>query len=133
LKAGSVPTLAHQSMGTLRHALKEKLVSTGKDMKKDGGVALLEREDRQAADNLFNQLEEYGLFVVRDGELESWLPDLGVSRGLHGSNWLIEAFEKMGSQPSEAGYLKPSEGGVWSFLGRVKSWVENPLRKGIPD
>jgi hypothetical protein len=42
-------------------------------MKTDGGVDALPQEEKEAANNLFNQLEEYGIFTVRTGEVEHWL------------------------------------------------------------
>jgi hypothetical protein len=39
----------------------------------------------------------------------------------------------MGGDPSAAGYVKPKAGEVWDFMRRVSAWIDNPLRKGIPD
>lgn len=99
-------------------------------MKREGGVELLAREDKEAANNLFDKLAEYGLFAVRRGELESWLPSLNVSG--KGPSWLIDIFERMGEDPSSATYLRPSSDDVWIFLSEIKRWLTNPLRKGIP-
>jgi hypothetical protein len=67
-------------------------------MKRDGGVAILSAApDREAARNLFADLADYGLFVVEEGEVESWLKTLDVPG--HGPPWLIEMFEKLGSNP----------------------------------
>ena len=103
---------------------------TTKDMKRDGGVSILGRSEKEAALNLFSHLMEYGVFVVNGGELESWLKHLGASG--HGPSWLIDIFEKMGENPEEQNYLLPSNGDVWDFIGLIKSWIENPHRKGIP-
>ena len=99
-------------------------------MKTQGGLELLGKADKEAGNNLFEQLEEYGLFVVRKGELESWLPSLGASG--HSPKWLIEAFEKMGEDPEADDYLKPGNDDVWEFLSRIKRWFEDPNKKGIP-
>ena len=80
--------------------------------------------------NLLQRLREYGLFVVRDGELESWLPELGAVG--HGPTWLVDVFEKMGEDPEDTSYLRPSAGDVWLFLSEIKDWLSNPRRKGIP-
>ena len=76
-------------------------------MKRDGGVAILPQPEQEAALNLLQQLEEYGVFVVPAGELESWLRSLGASS--HGPSWLISVFEKMGEDPEADGYLVPSQ------------------------
>jgi len=128
LESSFVPELEHQSLANLRNAIKQKF--DGKDMKRDGGVEILSDGDKEAANNLFDKLAEYGIFAVRGGELESWLPNLGATG--HGPAWLIAVFEKMGEDPESLDYLKPSNDDVWSFLGEIKKWFTNPTRKGIP-
>ncbi|MEQ9618497.1 MAG: AAA family ATPase [Deltaproteobacteria bacterium] len=130
LKSGFAPELEHASLASLRSSVKKKFEETGKDMKRDGGVSVLSPTDKEAANNLFDKLADYGLFVVRKGELESWLPGLqGVG---HGSDWLIDIFEKMGEDPSLPNYMKPSTNDVWEFVGQIKHWLTNANRKGIP-
>lgn len=131
LRSGSVPDISHQSFSQLRVAVKDKLRDADGNMKRDGGISLLNDSDKEAANNLFNQLDEYGLFVVRGGELESWLSHLGA--GGHGPNWLIDVFDEMGEDPDSASYVKPSDDGVWQFMGVVKNWLTNSERKGIPE
>lgn len=105
--------------------------ATGKDMKRDGGIVILGQQDKEAAENLFSNLAEYGIFVVPGGELESWL--LALQATGHGPSWLIEVFEKMGEDPEAAEYLTPSTDDVWSFMGKVKTWLVSASRKGIPE
>ena len=93
-------------------------------------IEILTGQKKEAASNLFDHLAEYGIFVVRGGEIEFWLKSLGSSG--HGPHWLIQIFEKMGEDPDAPGYLKPGDGDVWSFIGDVKRWLTNPERKGIP-
>ena len=99
-------------------------------MKRDGGIQILEEADQEALNNLFDKLAEYGLFIIPNGELESWLKPLNASG--HGPNWLVEVFEKMGEDPSSEDYLRPSGGDVWSFIERISVWFFNAQRKGIP-
>ena len=75
-------------------------------------------------------MREYGLFVVRGGELESWLPQLEAFG--HGPKWLIDVFQKMGEDPSTQGYVRPGVDDVWSFMAEIRQWFSNPKRKGIP-
>ena len=128
LESSFVPKLEHQSLANLRHDIKQKF--EGKNMKRDGGVEILSDGDKEAANNLFDKLAEYGIFAVRRGELESWLPNLGATGKT--PSWLITVFEKMGEDPESADYLMPSNDDVWSFLGEIKKWFTNPTRKGIP-
>lgn len=131
LSGANVPSIAHGSLSTIRIALKQAMDRTGLDMKRDGGIAILEQPEQEAAQNLLNQLGDYGIFVVPGGELESWLPHMGASG--HGPSWLISVFEKMGEDPDSLNYLKPSSDDVWGFMQKMKVWLVNANRKGIPE
>ncbi len=128
--SGFIPEIERQSLGQMRGQIKQKFDDSGKDMNKDGGVAILLANDKEAANNLFDRLENYGLFVVRRGEMESWLPELGAQG--HGPEWLINVFDKIGEDPNTQSYIRPSTDDVWRFLSDVKRWLTNPDRKGIP-
>lgn len=105
LDCGFLPELEREPLASLRKAIKEKLIASGKDMKRDGGINILVNDDKEALLNLFSKLAEYGLFVVPNGELESWLKDLNASG--HGPNWLVDVFEKIGEDPKSPNYVKP--------------------------
>jgi len=130
LEGGFVPQLTRNSLASLRSEVNNKLKATNKDMKRDGGLELLADNDREAANNLCAQLQEYGLFIVKKGEVESWLPNLAISG--HGPSWLVDIFQKMGTDPEQSDYVLPSDDDVWSFMAEVKNWLSNPSRKGIP-
>ncbi|PHS67731.1 MAG: ATPase [Flavobacterium sp.] len=130
LKASFVPEISHQPIGQTRSLLKNKFTEINKDMKKDGGIEALPDSEKEAANNLFNQLEEYGIFVVRKGEVEHWLDDLGVNA--HKSVWLSQMFLKMEADPSSPSYTKPANNDVWNFIGDIQKWMSNENRKGIP-
>lgn len=130
LSSADVPQLSHGSFATMRAAVKTAMDATGKEMKRDGGVAILGAADRQAAEDLLNQLRQYGIFVVPSGELESWMKSLGAAG--HGPAWLIAIFERMGEDPSTSNYVRPSTGDVWAFLRDLRNWLVDPTRKGIP-
>jgi ABC-type cobalamin/Fe3+-siderophores transport system ATPase subunit len=130
LECGSIPEIERDSLAALRNAFKQKFKEVNKDMKRDGGIQALPENDQEVLQNFFNKLAEYGLFVVPNGELESWLKPLDASG--HGPNWLVEVFEKMGEDPESADYLKPKDDDVWSFIDSISEWFLNPRRKGIP-
>ncbi|MFM0513294.1 ATP-dependent nuclease [Paraburkholderia sp. RL17-373-BIF-A] len=130
LSSAEVPQLSHGALATMRAAIKAAMNATGKDMKRDGGLQILQPADRQAAEDLLAQLRLYGIFVVPGGELESWLKSLGATG--HGPSWLIDMFEKMGEDPASPSYVRPSSDDVWGFLGEVRKWLIDPNRKGIP-
>lgn len=130
LSGANFPAISRDSLASLRGAVLRAMDSTGRDMKRDGGVSILPEGEREAAQNLLKQLGEYGIFVVPGGELESWLPNLGATG--HGPTWLINAFERMGVDADGDGYLKPSSEDVWMFMSSIKTWLIDPIRKGIP-
>jgi hypothetical protein len=125
-----LPDLESQPTAQLRLAAKTKLEATGRNMKRDGGIELLSGADREALENLFRRLGEYGLFVVPGGELESWLKSLGASG--HGPVWLVDMFTRMGEDPGRPDYIRSSDGDVWAFVASIKDWLANPTRRGIP-
>lgn len=125
-----IPPLSKEFFSNQRKILENALNATNQDWKRDGGINLLKLEDKEACSNFFNLLDEYGCFVIRNGELESWLKTLGATG--HSPKWLIDIFTKMGDNPSEVTYVKPNSGDVWDFIGSVKNWIENTNRKGIP-
>ena len=130
LSSADVPQLSHGSFATLRAAVKSAMDATGKDMKREGGLAILSSAEKQAAEDLLTQLRQYGIFVVPGGELESWMKSLGASG--HGPAGLIDVFERMGEDPSNPNYVRPDTGDVWAFLRDIRSWLVDPTRKGIP-
>jgi hypothetical protein len=125
-----IPQTSRQSLAILRTAIKMAMDATQLNMKRDGGIAILQGDPRAAAESLFRQMSEYGTFVVHGGELESWLKHLGA-RG-HGPPWLIDIFTRMGEDPNSPQYVKPSDGDVWEFMSQVKAWLVDPGRRGIP-
>jgi predicted outer membrane lipoprotein len=131
LESGGLPELDRNALATSREMLYSKAKHLGLDIKKGGGISQFQKADREAADNLFERLEQYGLFVVRGGELESWLKHLGVCG--HSPEWLVNMFEKLGDDPSKPEFVRPGDTDVWEFVDRMRSWFLNPARKGMPD
>jgi hypothetical protein len=127
----SIPQITQAALAATRSAIRAAMDASGKEMKREGGISILYGQDREACQNLFDQLAQYGLFVVEGGELESWLESLQASG--HGPPWLVDIFERMGEDPEHANYVKPTGDDVWKFLSDVKGWLANPLRLGIPN
>jgi hypothetical protein len=65
LTAAQIPTALHTGYGQQRAAINDALRQTGKDMKTQGGLNLLDAANRIAADQLFANLEDFGIFPVR--------------------------------------------------------------------
>ncbi|OKH86671.1 ATP-dependent endonuclease [Thalassospira sp. TSL5-1] len=130
LRSINLPEPLHQAYADIRKKIKNYFVENNLDMKRNGGISLLDSAPQKASEELFDALDSYGLFTIRLGELESWLKNLCASG--HGPSWLIDVFEKMGEDPQSNKYVKPSSGDVWDFMGQLQKWFDNPNRKGIP-
>jgi ABC-type cobalamin/Fe3+-siderophores transport system ATPase subunit len=131
LNGGFIPDLTIQSTATARTRIKQFFDNSGIDFKRNGGIDVLQGQEKEACTNLFDQLAEYGLFVVRGGELECWLKNLGATG--HGPKWLIQIFEKLGDDSSSSHYIKPDVNDVWNFISDIKKWLINGNKKGIPE
>jgi len=129
LKAGGIPESFIQPLGALRASVKAELDKTGKDMKRDGGISILSGDALRAMRELCDALESHGLFVVRGGELESWLSNLGVTG--HGPTWLIPMLERLGEDPAAPDYVSASDNDVWEFMHGIAKWLSSAGRKGL--
>lgn len=126
-----LPELSHESYRNNRTNLKKAFDNiSGKNMKCDGGVNLLNGSEKDFCLDFFKHLSDYGCFVVPVGEIERWLENLDIERGK--SSWLRNIFDKMGDDPDLDGYIKPTDGDVWDFIGKVSKWINDPNKKGIP-
>lgn len=129
LNSANVPESLHQSLHNLRTTIKMKFEMSGKDMKRDGGISILNNSDQEAFTSFLNQLAEYGIFIVPCGEVESWLKHLEASG--RKSEWLINIFEKMGDDPTSTNYIIPDHTDVWLFIKNIKTWIVDINKKGI--
>lgn len=130
LKAASVPEGMRNGLNQTRVSVEATLRSKDVNYKRKGGLRLLDDGELETAKNYLRNLCEYGVFLVPNGEVESWLSELGING--KSSEWLIPMFEKLGSDETNDDYVQPSSGDVWGFLAMVRSWLLNPSRGGIP-
>jgi hypothetical protein len=132
LKSAFVPEVTITATATSRSHIKSRFEAKQPvNFKTQGGVDVLDPADKEACNNLFDQLDEYGIFTVRNGELESWLKPLGAQG--HSPDWLIDIFERLGEDPSLATYVKPTNGDIWDFINKIRIWFTNTARKGNPE
>ncbi|TPW36594.1 ATP-dependent nuclease [Oecophyllibacter saccharovorans] len=121
----------HHSIKSDRDHVWSSLIADDKKPKSEGGLALLSGAEKEKAENLFDLLDRYGLFVLRNGEVENWLrKKVKVPRSKKG--WLYNIFEALGSDPKDPAYVHPSGNDVWAFLDKVGAWIKNKDRRGIP-
>jgi len=128
LSAAKVPQNLINTWGSLRGQIKRAFEEKNSDPKNDG-LKKLEDSEKESAQNLIDNLKDYGIFLVPVGELEMWMKDLEVNG--KGPSWLIKIFEQMGADPSDSNYIKPADNDVWFFIREIASWVDNPNRKGV--
>lgn len=149
LDTASVPETSRTALNSYRAAVKKAFDESGKNMKKDGGVAVLEKDARESCESLLDLLADHGIFVVPGGEVEAWLPELDATG--HGPNWLVEVFEKMGTNPKDEAYVKPlsvakrqddaksrsnakqQSEDVWEFVEKIDRWIQDENRRGMPE
>lgn len=129
LRSIGIPKALLDTLKAERRAVRKMLETANENYKRNGGTKLLSESDRLAADMFFDRCEEFGLFTVRGGELESWLSYLGISQNK--TEWIPRIFEAMGGDASEPGYARPTNDDVWEFLGRVSRWLNNQNKKGM--
>lgn len=115
-----------QSLSHTRNQLATLLSDRGMDPKSIH-IDELNRSERNLADQLFDTLSNYGIFIVPVGELERWDTDIEVSK----SRWLEAKFKKMGHDPTKENYTQPNNEGVWNFIDKVGNWINNPGRRGM--
>lgn len=128
LEAISYPK-PHNSIKLERADVWSALISDDKKPKSDGGIALLNGFAKEKAENLFDRLDQYGLFVLRGGEVEHWLPGMIVPRS---KRWLRNIFEALGNDPNAPNYVHAGDDDVWAFLDKVAGWIKDKARRGIP-
>jgi predicted ATPase len=127
LHAAQIPSASHVTLGQQRATL-NKLFSDGKLDMERGGIRQLTKEDQASANELFDYIQQYGIFAVRHGEVEAWLPELGITSKK--AAWTVEMLERLGSDPQDAAYVKPAANDVWEFMRKVTKWVRDSQRKG---
>lgn len=93
-----------------------------KRCKRDGLAGLEDEAKRSEVRQVLRDFAACGVFVVPVGELESWLPQLGVKNK---KTWLSEILERMGSR-SQPIYVRPTVGDVWDFVESLADWITAP-------
>jgi hypothetical protein len=129
LAACLVPVAQRQALSLLRDSVWKSLEATGQDPKTSGGLSLLAGEQLAVANSLVDQLASFGIFVLPRGEIENWLPHLGVTTS---QKWLHNIFSALGSEPNDSNYVSPGHDDVWAFVDRIGAWMKSPSHQGLP-
>lgn len=136
---GHIWPMLHENKDVLRpiqrsrDSLKLAMISAGRPACKAKGLDALPSTSRSAARRLLSTFASYGIFFVPVGELECWISELFEPGGnKRKSDWLIEAFRLMGSDPTNANYVSANRHDVWEFIAGMRLWIDDPDRKGVP-
>jgi energy-coupling factor transporter ATP-binding protein EcfA2 len=132
IKACKVDESEWKDLDSLRDKINEafgqKIGSRTEDLMKSQGLNALDLTEKELGEILLDKLAKYGMFLVPEGEVESWLRHLNVSG--HGSDWLVKIFSIIGQNEEDSNYLKPSSDDVWEFLDNISSWIQDANRLG---
>ncbi len=112
-----------------RRQTRTYLDTANSNYKRSGGIALLSGQEKQTVEEFFDFMDRYGLFTVRNGEVEAWLSSTGVSRNK--STWLHAIFTAMGSNPNNVDYIRPQTDDVWEFIRKIGRWLNDRNRSGM--
>lgn len=129
LDACQIPTDNKATLSSERIRISDLFDTLGstngkKLMKEKGANGANNNEEMKREMTLLGDLAAFGLFVVPVGELESWMPQLGV--GGHATDWLIDVFDRLGTSESSGNYVRPGTDDVWAFLDEISNWVSAP-------
>lgn len=132
MESAGMPPSSRQALGQLRGQLHALLKPRASDLKRQG-LACVSGSEKQDLQNFIDQLGSVGVFIVSVGELEGWLPGLKRESWNGKNEWLLRTFEAMGESTNDASYLKPADDDVWDFVGRIRKWLSDPSRLGMPN
>jgi ABC-type cobalamin/Fe3+-siderophores transport system ATPase subunit len=128
LDAAQVPTPSRAPWGQWRSAVKDAFVAADIDMKQPYALNRLPSDTQTAANDLFDQLDQYGVFVVRNGELEAWLASVGITAKK--TDWAVAMLERLGEPKGSTAYIPTGDDDVRRFVRDIAVWVRSPARKG---
>ena len=132
LNACQIDINLHPELEAERNYLNRQFASLAADGTqepiKSRGLTALNPADKTRGELFLRKLSQYGLFIVPNGELETWLRQLGVPRS--GPEWLVDLFSRVGQSESDAIYLHPGPDDVWKFLDGIAAWVHDHSRSG---
>ena len=111
--------------------LVQQLNAAGTEHKRLGLRAIVDPGLLSATRSLLAAMQGYGIFVVPNGELESWQPAPGIEPTSNKKLWLLNAFAALGDDPEAVGYAHPTDDDVWSFVRSISAWINNPNRDGV--
>ena len=89
------------------------------EFKQKGQEALVDEQTKEKFNTLYEECSQIGLFIVKVGELESWLIDYDVQRISNKSKWISEALNKL----SQINY-EPNKN-IWKFIDNLYNYFNS--------
>jgi hypothetical protein len=129
LAAIQVPKTLHEGYRANRASIIGSFGVNNIDSNKKLSINTLGYNEKIAANHFFDSLNDYGMFVVRHGELEDWLPDMGIKSAK--KRWTVDVLKALGDDPNSKKYVRPSDSDVWKFVSDIVAWIADPIRKGV--
>lgn len=131
LKDLDIPAPLAQGWCQTKSLLVQQLNSAGIDSKKGGLRSIKDPGLASAVRTFLSSLFTYGIFVVTNGELESWQPVPGLQQSNNKKLWLLNAFQALGDDPDASDYVQAGTDDVWEFISQIGTWINNPSREGV--
>lgn len=119
-----IPSFKEEESESILISLKRELKKICKESNefselKKSGYRALSGETLEAFNNLYENCTSIGLFIVKVGELESWLDDYDYPRLSDKSKWITGALEKIFDMTPD----RNKE--LWKFIYELKDYIIN--------
>ncbi len=94
---------------------------------KENGLELDNLTDsiRSEIKDIIDALIEFGVFIVPNGALESWLKELDIAG--RGGEWAANCFDRLGYDSESPTYIHPSDDDIWEFLDKIAEYIEGKV------
>lgn len=90
------------------------------ELKKNGRESL-PKDLQLTFDTLWKFCADNGIFIVKVGELESWMIDYGIERTENKAKWIVKALDKL----FEIEYDENKE--IWKFIDALKDYLTKKI------
>lgn len=127
----SIPTTLASGWCQQKALISKHCSDIGIDWKRRGILDVIDPSMNLSLKTLLSALADFGIFVVPNGELESWLTNIGVEPTNNKKYWLLSVFEILGGDPEHGNYINPTNNDIWEFMRDIALWINNPTRNGV--
>jgi hypothetical protein len=108
----------------LEHEILDFQESKKCDIYREEGLDILPEDLKKKAMSIVNRLKEFGIFIIPNGAVESWLKNLGIQT--EKKAWLIDVLQKIEDES-----IQPEQGDIWQFISEVSTWISKKDRLGM--